>query len=77
MNPNYRLSPREEQVVELITDARSVKQIAGNLGISPGTVSNYLQAIYAKLDIHSRAELQFWGMRRRLGRMREQGERVA
>ncbi|MBX3248854.1 MAG: response regulator [Myxococcales bacterium] len=51
------LSGREREVVTLVVEARSVREIAKQLFISEHTVRNHLRAIYAKLDVHSRVEL--------------------
>lgn len=50
-----RLSKRELQVSEALVQGLSHKEVAKNLGISPATVRNQIQAIYQKLDIDNRA----------------------
>lgn len=62
-NRTKHLTPREWQVVYLIVAAKPIKQIAAELGISRNTVARYLAALYAKLEVHSRAELALWGFR--------------
>ena len=49
------LSPRECEIVRLVANDRTNKQIAKTLGISVWTVSTHLRRIFAKLDVHSRA----------------------
>jgi DNA-binding CsgD family transcriptional regulator len=61
------LSPREAQVVLLILDARPIKEIALEMGISRHTVTHYLRDLYAKLGIHTRAELTLWAMNNEIG----------
>lgn len=51
------LSPRERQVLMLLLDGDSRKQVASKLGISDHTVSDYMKAVYAKFSVNSRAEL--------------------
>lgn len=51
------LTPREQQIVELILKGNSSQRIAMQLFISLGTVKNHRKSIYSKLDIHSQAEL--------------------
>lgn len=51
------LSAREREVVSLVVEALSVREIAKRLFISEHTVRNHLRAIYSKLDVHSRVEL--------------------
>lgn len=50
------LTQRETEVVELIATGLSNKQIAERLGISAHTVKFHVNAILAKLDVHSRTE---------------------
>jgi two-component system, NarL family, nitrate/nitrite response regulator NarL len=50
------LTARETEVVELIATGLSNKLIAERLGISAHTVKFHVNAILAKLDVHSRTE---------------------
>lgn len=52
------LSEREREVVELILSGRSNKEVGRLLGLSPSTISNHLQRIYAKLGVHDREGLR-------------------
>ncbi|MCR6485390.1 LuxR C-terminal-related transcriptional regulator [Amycolatopsis sp. OK19-0408] len=49
------LTTRERQVLCLISAGHSPRQVAAVLGISPRTVENHKQQIFAKLDVHSQA----------------------
>lgn len=49
------LTPRELQVVALLQQGCSNKEIARELGIMEDTVKKHLQSIYAKLGVHRRA----------------------
>lgn len=51
------LSPREREVADLASTGLSSRSVALRLGVSERTVENHLQHIYAKLGLHSRAEL--------------------
>lgn len=51
------LTPREREVV-LLAPTLTTPQIAARLGLSPRTVSNYLQRAYDKLGLTGRAELR-------------------
>jgi DNA-binding CsgD family transcriptional regulator len=51
------LTPREQQVVELVTQGMATKTIAHELKISPWTVSDHLKAIFAKTGVSTRGEL--------------------
>jgi DNA-binding NarL/FixJ family response regulator len=52
-----RLSQREIQVVRGVFDDWKEEQIAHELGLSPHTVNTYLQRLYKKLHVSSRAQL--------------------
>ena len=60
------LTPREQQVLELLMEGFSYKEISQRLGISPSTVGTYVQRIYEKLHVSSRREIM---ARRRPGRV--------
>ena len=49
-----RLSVREHQVLDRLTDGASNQDIADALHIAPGTVRKHLENIYAKLGVTSR-----------------------
>jgi HD-GYP domain-containing protein (c-di-GMP phosphodiesterase class II) len=49
------LTPREVEVLRLVARGLSNKQIAERLVISPKTVSNHVEHIYAKIDASTRA----------------------
>ena len=51
------LTARERLVARLAADGLTNKEIAGRLVVSVRTVANQLQAVYAKMDIHSRHDL--------------------
>jgi DNA-binding NarL/FixJ family response regulator len=51
-----RLTPREAQIVGLIDEGLSNKQIAGRLSIELPTVKNHVHSILEKLQVERRAE---------------------
>lgn len=58
-NPNkkdYKLTPREKEILKSLTDGNSYKMIAANEGISIGTVTSHIKNIYEKLGVHSQSE---------------------
>jgi DNA-binding CsgD family transcriptional regulator len=59
------LSSRERQVVALLAAGMTRPRIATRLGVSVNTVSTLVRRAYQKLDVTSRAQLQF-----RLARIR-------
>ncbi len=50
------LSPREREILELLTQGFSDKEIAEKLGVKHGTVRWHLQHVYEKLHVRSRTE---------------------
>jgi DNA-binding NarL/FixJ family response regulator len=57
------LTPREVEVLAAVGRGLSNKAIARRLGISAHTVKYHLEAIYAKLEVGSRAEAVTRGLR--------------
>ena len=54
------LTPREQQVLELLVVGCSYKEAASQLGISTSTVGVYVARIYEKLHVSSRREIVAW-----------------
>ena len=50
------LTPREREVLDLIAAGKSNTAIAGRLGLAGKTVGNHISAIFAKLQVATRAE---------------------
>jgi RNA polymerase sigma factor (sigma-70 family) len=50
------LTPRENELVQLLAEGYPYKEIADRLGLSIETVRTYIRAIYNKLQVHSRTE---------------------
>jgi RNA polymerase sigma factor (sigma-70 family) len=46
------LSPRERQVLRLVVEGRTSKEIAAMLGVRPGSIDTYRSRIMAKLEIY-------------------------
>ena len=51
-----RLSPRETEVLRLLTTHLSHAEMAEELVVSVNTVRSHVKSIYSKLDVHSRME---------------------
>jgi len=45
------LSPREHQVLRLVVEGRTSKEIAGLVGVKPISIDTYRSRIMAKLEI--------------------------
>lgn len=63
------ISPREQQVLELLIEGLSVKAIGESLGRSPHTITDHLKSLHRKLEATSRGEL----VSKALGRHSERG----
>jgi len=50
------LSPREQEVLALLSKGYLYKEIADSLGVSRPTVNTYIRRIYEKLQVHSRTQ---------------------
>lgn len=53
----YGLTEREAEIVEMVADGSSNKEIAEQLFLSEGTVRNYLSTILDKLSLRDRTQL--------------------
>jgi DNA-binding NarL/FixJ family response regulator len=60
------LSARERQVLQLIAEGKTTKEVAGVLGISVKTAETYRTRIMEKLDLHETASLVRYAIRRGL-----------
>ena len=57
------LSAREREVLQLLAEGRSTKEIAARLSISVKTVETHRKQIMDKLGLHSVAELTKYAIR--------------
>ncbi|BCS80555.1 helix-turn-helix transcriptional regulator [Anaerocellum diazotrophicum] len=57
---NYNFTQRELQILLLLSQGMTNKDIANQLKIKIGTVRNHLKTIYKKLDIDNRNMLIKW-----------------
>lgn len=58
-----QLSDREREVLQLMAEGRSTKEVAAHLNVSIKTVETHRANIMSKLDIHSIAELTKYAIR--------------
>jgi NarL family two-component system response regulator LiaR len=54
--PTYDLTPREIEILSLLVDGKTNKEIAGQLTLSPGTVRFHVSNILSKLGASNRTE---------------------
>lgn len=59
------ITERERQVLQLLADGRSNKEIAARLGVSPNTVKTHVARLFEKLQVARRTEAI--GLARELG----------
>jgi DNA-binding NarL/FixJ family response regulator len=52
-----RLTERETEVLQLVAEGLTSRQVATRLGLSHRTVENHVQATMRKLQLHSRIGL--------------------
>ena len=65
--PFTDLTAREREVLSLLADGMSTKQIANELVITPRTIGTHVQNILGKLGVHSRAQAVAFAHRGGLG----------
>jgi len=61
--PTSLLTAKEREVLQLIAEGKSTKEIAGKLNVSVPTIETHRQHIMEKLDLHTVAELTKFAIR--------------
>lgn len=54
-----RLSPREFEVLDLVSRGFTYVEVGGQMGVSASTVQSHIRNIYGKLDVHNKSEAVF------------------
>ena len=57
------LTPREVEVLALVSRGMTTKAVAAELGITAKTAGNHIERIYQKAEVSSRAEAAMFAMR--------------
>jgi DNA-binding NarL/FixJ family response regulator len=70
-DPYEALTDREKQVLKLVAEGRSNKEVAELLGISVKTAMSHREHVMEKLDLHNRTELVRFALK--LGVIRVEG----
>jgi DNA-binding NarL/FixJ family response regulator len=70
--PTSTLTDREHQIVALVVEGKSNREIATGLGLSAQTVKNQLSVILDKLGLTSRVQLAVYAVRHQLDRGKEE-----
>lgn len=60
--PHAELTEREQEILALLADGRSNKEIARVLGISDATVKVHIKHLLRKLNVKSRLEAAVWAL---------------
>lgn len=61
--PDKRLTPREREIIQLIAEGKSNKEVATALGLSVKTAETHRSNILHKLNVHSASELVLYAVR--------------
>lgn len=59
------IEPKEQQIIALVADGLSNKEIAAQVFLSEGTIRNYISAILDKLNLRDRTQLAVFYYRNR------------
>jgi DNA-binding NarL/FixJ family response regulator len=70
-DPYETLTDREKQVLKLVADGRSNKEVADVLGISVKTAMSHREHVMEKLGVHNRTELVRFAIKRGVIRVDE------
>lgn len=57
------LSPRELDVLRLVTNCSTNQEISDQLYVSPNSVKTYIRGAYRKIGATTRSEAVVWGVR--------------
>jgi DNA-binding NarL/FixJ family response regulator len=60
------LTSQERQVLQLIAEGKTNREIATDLFLSEGTVRNYVSSILSKLNVSNRAEAAAYAIKHHL-----------
>lgn len=66
LTPPVQLTPRELELLQLLAQGMSNKEMAQALAVSPRTINFHLDNIYSKLGVSSRTEAAVYALRRQL-----------
>ncbi|EKD28058.1 MAG: two component transcriptional regulator, LuxR family [uncultured bacterium] len=66
LNEEVKISDREEDILRLVVEGKTAKEIASLLYISPRTVENYKNNLMRKLNLHKSSELIKYAIKHKL-----------
>jgi DNA-binding NarL/FixJ family response regulator len=62
-DPAHMLTPRQLEILQLLVEGRSAKEIAGSLAISPRTVESHKYQLMEAYGLHNTAELIYFAIK--------------
>jgi two-component system response regulator NreC len=65
-DPYWQLTDREREVLKLVAEGYTAREIAEMLVVSPKTVEWYRTSLMKKLNIHSKTDLIKFAIRKRV-----------
>ncbi|MBI2535296.1 MAG: response regulator transcription factor [Deltaproteobacteria bacterium] len=69
--PEEKLSPKEREVIELLTKGWTNKEIGNKLGITENTVKNHLKNILDKLHLENRVQAAAFALKKKINKEEE------
>jgi DNA-binding NarL/FixJ family response regulator len=57
------LTPRQREVLQLMAQGATYKEIAHRLGVTPKTARNHMTNLYTQIGVHTRAEATICAVR--------------
>jgi RNA polymerase sigma factor (sigma-70 family) len=60
------LTDREKEILQLLAEGKSNKEVAAALEVSPNTVETHRTRIMQKLDLHNSAEIVLYAVRKKI-----------
>jgi DNA-binding NarL/FixJ family response regulator len=64
--PNGHLSPREREIVQMVAEGKTTKEVATELNISPATAETHRSNIMRKLNLRTVADLVRYAVRNQI-----------
>jgi DNA-binding NarL/FixJ family response regulator len=75
--PQDRLTPREREVVQLLAEGKTTKEVASALGMSVKTAETHRANIMRKLNLHSVSQLVLYAVRNNIVQVSPSGAAAA
>ena len=60
------LSEREKEVLQLLAEGKSNKEVASVLNLSPYTIESHRTSLMQKLNLHNTAEIVLYAVRKNI-----------